>query len=426
MQGNSKICGKMALCEESVVYMDMEKALKESEESFKSVFNYSAAGMSITSLDGRMLKVNHALCDIMGYSEEELTGIKFHKISHPVDCEIDVSYLAQVLEGKIPSYQMEKRFIHKDGHIIWGVLSVSAVRNYNGAPLYIIAQVQDITSIKQADEALLYDRLRTEFFANISHELRTPINIIFSTLQLFELFIKHNLFESSMQDIIRHMGVMKQNCYRLIRLINNIIEATKIDAGFYNLSLHNLDIIQIVEGITSSVADYIKSKGLCIQFCSHLENKIIACDPDKIERIMLNLLSNAVKFSKAQGIINVLLLEENNCIVILVRDNGIGIEKENLETIFQRFRQADTSFTRSYEGSGIGLSLVKSLVEQHGGSISVQSDYGTGSTFTIKLPVRLVNDNPGDIKGTAAKINNLKDSRIERINIEFSDIYSAL
>lgn len=417
--------GYAAIWREIPEYMNLDKALKESEECFKSVFEHSAIGMAITSPDGRMLRVNHADAEITGYSEEEMSGMDFKDISYPDDYEIEMKYLTQVLDGKIPSYQMEKRFIHKDGHIIWTIMSVSGVRNNDGVLMYFIGQIQDITSIKQANEALIYDKLRSEFFANISHELRTPINIIFSALQLFDLYINRDQFGNNMENAVRHIDVMKQNCYRLIRLINNLIEATKVDAGFYNMNLQNLDIVQIVEDITSSVADYVKSKGLKIQFDTDVEEKVILCDPDKIERIMLNLLSNAVKFSNTHGTIEVLLEEKADYINILVKDNGIGIEKEKLEGIFERFKQADMSFTRSHEGSGIGLSLVKTFVEQHGGSISVESEYGRGSIFTVKLPVRLDKDSLESEEESASKINSLKDNHVERINIEFSDIYSV-
>lgn len=417
--------GYAAYWREVPEYMHIEKALKESEECFRSVFDYSAIGMAITSPDGRMLRVNHANSVITGYTEEELTVMHFREISHPDDYEIEMKYLNQILDGKIPSYQMEKRFIHKDGHIIWTIMSVSGVRNNDGVLMHFIGQIQDITSIKQANEALIYDKLRTEFFANISHELRTPINIIFSALQLFDFYIKNGQLESNRENAVRHIAVMKQNCYRLIRLINNLIEATKVDAGFYSINLNNLDIVQIVEDITSSVADYVKSKGLTIQFDTEVEEKVILCDPDKIERIMLNLLSNAVKFSSDSGTIEVLLKDYGGNIIIQVKDNGIGIEKEKLGGVFERFKQADMSFTRSHEGSGIGLSLVKTFVEQHGGSVSVESEFGKGSIFTVKLPVRIDRESLEKEEGNPARINSLKDNHVERINIEFSDIYSV-
>lgn len=211
---------------------------------------------------------------------------------------------------------------------------------------------------------------------------------------------------------------MKQNCYRLIRLVNNLIDITKIDSGFLELNLTNYDIVKIVRDITFSVSEFVKLKSLDLEFCCNIDEKIIACDPDKIERILLNLLSNAIKFTKAGDKISVNIKEGADEIIISIKDLGIGIKKENLEIIFERFRQVNKSLTRENEGSGIGLSLVKLLVEMHGGTIEVKSEYEKGSEFIVKLPVKLVKDSKDN-----NKLKNIEPHNVEKISIEFSDIY---
>jgi len=213
--------------------------------------------------------------------------------------------------------------------------------------------------------------------------------------------------------------MIKQNCYRLIRLIANLIDITKIDAGYFQVSLKNFDIVKIVEDITLSVARYIEDKKISLIFDTEVEEKVIACDPDMIERIILNLLSNSVKFTPEGGQILVNIYERNGKIIISVKDTGLGVPPEVKNKIFDRFIQVDNTTSRRREGSGIGLSLVKSLVEMHDGTISLVSECGKGSEFIIELPDRTIpSQNP---KEETSQIKG--DINIERINVEFSDIY---
>lgn len=212
---------------------------------------------------------------------------------------------------------------------------------------------------------------------------------------------------------------MEQNCYRLLRLVNNLIDITKIDAGYFSINKINYDIVNLIEDITLSVAEYIENKGLSVVFDTDVEEKIIACDPEKIERIMLNLLSNAVKFTPRGGKIMVNVENGERKICIKVKDTGKGIPREKLNSIFERFVQVDKSLAREHEGSGIGLSLVKALVELHGGTISVKSKENCGSEFIIYLPCKLV-----DNKISNENINEIGENCIEKINVEFSDIYN--
>ncbi|MBU3090308.1 PAS domain-containing sensor histidine kinase [Clostridium gasigenes] len=272
-------------------------------------------------------------------------------------------------------------------------------------------------NIKILNEAMEYEKLRTEFFANISHEFRTPLNVILGAIQLMDIYVGNISDSKIYEKIINLKKIMKQNCYRLIRLVNNLIDITSIDAGFLDLNLKNYDIVKIVEDITMSVSEFARLKYLDLEFYSNTNKKIIACDPDKIERIILNLLSNSIKFTKQQGKISVNVTSEEDSIMISVKDSGVGIKKENLDSIFERFIQVNKSLTRENEGSGIGLSLVKLLVEMHDGSISVNSEYEKGSEFIIKLPVKIVEDSNENL------FKNIEIDKVEKVSIEFSDIY---
>lgn len=210
---------------------------------------------------------------------------------------------------------------------------------------------------------------------------------------------------------------MKQNCYRLVRLVNNLIDISKFDSGYFKLNLHNHNVVNVVEDITLSVADYAKNKGIQLIFDTDIEEKEMAIDLDKIERIILNLLSNSIKFTDKGGQILVSLIDKDNKIQISIKDNGVGIPKDKLNVIFERFGQVDKTLARNKEGSGIGLSLVKSIVDMHDGTIKVLSEFGNGSEFIIELPVRLVEEEQ-------VSDGRLYESKVEKINIEFADIYS--
>lgn len=202
--------------------------------------------------------------------------------------------------------------------------------------------------------------------------------------------------------------------------MNNIIDTTKIDAGFMNVDLMNCNIVNIIEDVTLSVAQFIEGKGVTLIFDTDTEEKTMACDPDKIERIMLNLLSNAVKFTEVGGSIFVNIYDKDDKIAISVRDTGLGIASHKIDIIFERFRQVDKSLSRRCEGSGIGLSLVSSLVKMHGGTISVKSKLGVGSEFIVELPVKLCDENCKKEEIT----DMVRKTQIQKCNIEFSDIYS--
>jgi signal transduction histidine kinase len=285
--------------------------------------------------------------------------------------------------------------------------------------LYRITEEMLKERTKQLNEIKEMEQIRTAFFANISHELRTPLNLIFSAEQLLDNIYRQQDIERRRKDINKYNGIIKQNCYRLIRLIGNLIDITKIDAGYYNPEFKNHDIVKVIEDITMSVADYIEDKDIKLTFDTEFEEKVMACDVYQIERIMLNLLSNAVKFTPAGGEIYVSLSEQGSSIVIKVKDSGIGIPENMKERVFERFVQVDKSTTRSREGSGIGLSLVRALVEMHGGSISLVSEEGKGSEFTIVIPVALIENEA--IEEVCISENH---ENVEKIRIEFSDIYN--
>lgn len=191
-----------------------------------------------------------------------------------------------------------------------------------------------------------YDKMKTDFFVNISHELRTPLNIILSTLQLLKLYADNNQLSSENIQLSKYLKAMKQNCYRLLRLVNNVIDITKIDSGFLTPVFKRQDIVSVIEDTALSAVDYIKANDIEFYFDTNIEEKYMCFDKDKLERILLNLLSNAIKFSNPSSTISVQVLDKGDTVSIIVKDTGIGMHKDTLETIFDKFAQADKSLSR--------------------------------------------------------------------------------
>lgn len=258
-----------------------------------------------------------------------------------------------------------------------------------------------------------HEEVKNEFFANISHELRTPLNIFYSTLQLLD--IKSNDMSVDFRQVYENnKQYLKINCKRMLRLINNIVDITKIDVGFTKAKFANCDIVRVVEDITLSVINYANNKNINIVFDTEIEEHIIKCDSSMIERAILNLLSNAIKFTKENGNIFVNLYKDEKWVHIIVKDDGIGIPISMQDIIFERFVQGDKSLTRLNEGSGIGLSIVKSIVELNKGEIYLDSDGEHGTEFEILLPNE-------KLQGQEYECNYEVD--IDKVELEFSDIY---
>lgn len=417
------ICNQLAvLLENALLYEQVDKELKRrrnKEEELELFFNTAVDLMCISGMDGYFKRISSEWTERLGWTKEELLSKPFISFVHPDDIQDTVNAMKIINYGK-EVIGFENRYLCKDGSYRWIQWNARAAIERN----IIISSARDITEQKELQEkarafeqAIQLENLRSEFFANISHELRTPLNIILSTLQL----IQHKGETISNEEKLNsYLKGIKQNSYRLLRLVNNIIDTTKIDAGFMNVDLMNCNIVNIIEDITLSVAQFIEEKGLILIFDTDNEEKVMACDPDKIERIILNLLSNAVKFTEVGDSIFVNIYDKNDKIVISIKDTGIGIASDKVDLIFERFRQADKLLSRRCEGSGIGLSLVSSLVQMHGGTISVKSKLGEGSEFIIELPVRICNENckKEDITEMVRK------TQIQKCNIEFSDIYS--
>ncbi|WFA10082.1 ATP-binding protein [Tissierella sp. Yu-01] len=310
-----------------------------------------------------------------------------------------------------------KRFVTKDCEKYLKTI-FQPVYGSNSEIIRIIAIALDITEEEKEKELLTQNlKMQEDMLINTSHELKTPLNVIYSSVQLLDFFLENNLLLDNISRFKQINNTIKQNCYRLTKLINNIIDYSRIESGDFKLNLINDNIVKVLKEIVESIEEYAFTKGLKINFVSNIDKKVIAFDPFMLERIILNLISNSIKFTSKGGKIDITLIDNDNYIEISVIDTGIGIDENYLEVIFDKFRQVDSSLTRSAEGFGIGLPLVKSLVELHKGKITVESTLGKGSTFKVELPSVTV-ENPIDTHPSI-----VATKRVDNINYEFSDIY---
>jgi len=379
--------------------------------------------------EGKFIFANEEAANIFGVNKcDDLLGVEIVKVIPEDQRLLGNKKIDKMYSTDTSETFWESKIIRLDGKELDVELS-SSFLSYEGK-YATMTMFRDISSQKQIhslenkmkeseknlDEAREFNKKMGEFLSNVSHEFKTPLNVIFSAIQILGLTENVDLPSSFEVKLNKYLRLIKQNCYRLLRLVNNLIDLSKADSGYLKPNMRNYNIINIVENVTLSVVDYAENRDIELIFDTDTEEKIMAVDDEKIERIILNLLSNAIKFTPRGGQIIVNIKDSVENVLISVKDTGIGIPDDKMQLIFERFGQVDKTLSRNHEGSGIGLSLVKSLVSMHAGIINVKSEYGVGSEFIINLPVKLVEEKE-------MKESFLYRDKVEITNIEFSDIY---
>lgn len=408
---------------DSTARVKASEALRESETRFRAAFDSAASGMALVGCDGQWLKVNSALCEMLGYTETELLKLSAKEMTYPEDAPANQRQIRSLLEGKENSAHYEKRFVHKLGHVVWTSISNSLVRDDAGQPLYFIVQAQDITEQKRNAETLrIYTaeielknveldqalsaardaaRARTEFLANVSHEMRTPMNGIIGMGSL--------LLETSLDSEQKEYANSIRNCARsLLEVISDILDYSKIEAHKLYLENTEFDVQEVIKGIADVFSYRATEKGLAFH-CDMAEIDDIGKvwgDPNRLRQVLVNLVGNAIKFTE-QGEIEVKVkLEEQSKkrarYRFMVRDTGIGIAREKQDMIFEGFTQADGSATRQYGGTGLGLAISKQLVALMGGQIGVESNLDAGSTFWFTVTLGIQKD---AVNGSESALN---------------------
>lgn len=354
-----------------------EAELNASRERLRSAIENAPIGMALLDPEGRWLKVNEALCNFLGYSEAELLELDFQTITHPDDLEADLELVQQLVDGKIATYQLEKRYIHKHGQAVWGLLSVSVARDTDGSLAYFISQIQDIGDRKEMD------RLKSEFISNVSHELRTPLTSIRGSLGLITGAMSNGIPDG----VMRLLKIAHKNSERLVLLVNDILDLEKLTADKLHFDLDERDVVDEVRQAIESNQAYADQFDVTFSLKAPDAPLLVEIDAIRFQQVLSNLMSNAAKFSRQGGEVLIEVSSDKGTARVAVTDRGVGIPPKFRSQIFTPFSQADASATREKGGTGLGLHISKQLVERMRGSIDYATEEGEGTTFWVELPL---------------------------------------
>jgi PAS domain S-box-containing protein len=379
--------------------------LRASEARFRSVFEHAAVGMATVRFeDARWTDVNDVFCRMLGRTREEMLRSAWPVMTHPDDLELDAVPFERMSRGELEGYTVEKRFLHATGAWVWARLTLSLVRDHEGRPGYEIAVIEDIgdrkraeasvaESIEQQHQAALalhdaneqlreVDRRKDEFLAMLSHELRNPLTPIQNSVMVLEKAPPGG------DQANRSLTVIRRQVTHMSRLIDDLLDVTRISQGKIRLQRDALTVNEVVRAVAEDLGELFRTHAIGFQVSITERPLRVLADRTRVAQVVGNLLQNAAKFTPAGQRVTLSLEPCGDHAVIRVRDTGVGIERPVLENLFEPFVQADRTLDRTKGGLGLGLALVKGLVELHGGRVSGASrGAGTGAEFVVRLPL---------------------------------------
>lgn len=367
-----------------------EQALRRSEERFRSTFEQAAVGICHADQSGKFIRVNQKLCDILGYTREELLQRSFGEITYAADKNSDLKQVRDLLSGKVQNFSMDKRYLCKDGSVIWVEITVSFVRQTNGEPDYFLGVIKDISQRKRAQTQLLLraqeqeelNILLTETTAQLrkrnseldqfayvaSHDLKAPLRAIANLSQ----WLEDDLSESLEPDNLRHLELLRQRVYRMEALINGLLQYSRV--GRVKDAEEQVDVNQLLAEIINDLTP--------ANFTIKVKNTMptLTTKSMLLRRVFTNLIDNAITHHQgSQGKIEISVEDKGECYEFSVSDDGMGISPQYHDKIFVIFQTLQARDKK--ESMGVGLSIVKKILETQGSLITVDSDIGEGATF---------------------------------------------
>jgi PAS domain S-box-containing protein len=373
---------------------EAERSLVLSEKRWMSMFDLAPVGLAELSTDGRFIRVNPAVSDILGYSAEELLSMTTADISHPDEAEMVRIVAKGLAQSNVDELNLTRRFIHAQGQVVWCAIRLVRIHGTDGASDYVLAGYLDITDRNEFERQLGYmatqaneaSQLKSNFLANMSHEIRTPMNGIMGMSEL--------LLDTDLDDTQRDFAqTVRASGAALITVINDILDYSKIEAGKVDIEEVEFGVETVVHDVLHLLTHQAETKGLkLVASVGDSVPAVVRGDPFRVRQVLVNLVGNAVKFTQTGEIsVRVTEFESSGADIVLrfeVTDTGDGIDPDKLDLIFHPFVQADMSTSRKYGGSGLGLSISGQLVGLMGGDCGVSSQCGKGSTFWFTICVR--------------------------------------
>lgn len=356
--------------------------LHRREAHLSSLIEQTAAGICEVDLSGKILQANDRYCQILQREHDEVIGRTMQEFTHPDDLPRNLEMFGKAIEDGMP-FEIEKRYLRPDGTAVWVNNTVSFIRGVtDDTPDTILAIVLDVSARKHAEEELhKANQRKDEFLAMLAHELRNPLAPISAAADILTVSSRDP------QRVITTSAVIKRQVRHMTSLVDDLLDVSRVTRGLVQLELVPLDAKTIVSDALEQVRPLIEEKRHHLAIDLTAEAAHVTGDQKRLVQVMTNLLNNAAKYTPSGGNIHLRMEIEENHVALRVTDDGIGIEKELQPYIFELFSQAKRSADRSQGGLGIGLALVKSLVELHGGMVTCHSDgVGKGSCFSVCLP----------------------------------------
>ena len=364
-------------------YKLIETELKRNQAHLSSLFAQSAAGITEGGIDGIILSVNQRYCKMLECEPSYVIGKSMRALTHPDDVTASVGLFERLVRTGAP-FEIEKRYLRPDGSVIWANTAVSLIRDETGqAAPTVLAVVLDISERKKAEEALLdASRRKDEFLAMLAHELRNPLAPISSAAELLAL----GRLDGA--GIERTSAIISRQVRHMTGLVDDLMDVSRVTRGLASLDKRALDPRQVMLDAVEQVRPLIDARGHRLTLTIHDTPARVMGDRKRLVQVLSNLLNNAAKYTPDGGNIALSLEVDADALRIAVADDGIGMDAQLTQRAFEPFVQAERTSDRAQGGLGIGLALVRSLVELHGGQAGARSDGpGRGSTFTISLPV---------------------------------------